>query len=107
MCAVPGALISVLTLCTGGMAAWSADRCAQVMCAVGGIVFPGRNSVSVFGYDSRNFRIFVWTQEIQYLCLDTGDSVSLFGYDLQMCLLTCECQQIARVAPWGGVSSAG
>ena len=67
---------------------------AQVMCAVCGIV-------------SLKLCIFVWTQGIRYLCVDTGDSVSLFGYDLQMCLLTCECQQIARVAPWGGVSSAG
>jgi hypothetical protein len=24
-----------------------------------------------------------------------------------MCLLTCECQQIANVAPWGVVSGAG
>jgi hypothetical protein len=81
---------------------------AQVMCAVCGIV--SREEFDIFVWIrcfSLKLCIFVWTQGIRYLCVDTGDSVSLFGYDLQMCLLTCECQQIASVAPWGGVSSAG
>ena len=102
-------MISVLTLCTGGMAA---GECGQVftgdVCCVGHCVSPEEFDIFVWiRCFSLKLCIFVWTQGIRYLCVDTGDSVSLFGYDLQMCLLTCECQQIASVAPWGGVSSAG
>jgi hypothetical protein len=37
-----------------------------------GALFPGRNSISLFGYD--------YVQEILHLCLDAGNSVSLCGY---------------------------
>jgi hypothetical protein len=81
-------------ICTGGKATGNADRFSQVMCAVGGHCFPGRNSISLCGYDicsvvgHRDLGIFVRIQEIRYLCvdtifvlwLDTGISVSLCGY---------------------------